>query len=404
MKPFLVMLLAGVLLAIQPAHGQGLLSIGQHSDYPESIPLTYNVSLGGGYDRIEYSSLSPDLANVDSFYINGGVGLVYGNNDRVTKWNVGADIGVIQYLDDAERNEDLFYNARLSFNITHEFSRRLSVSNNLYFTYEIEPDYGVGATSGRRAGQYVYGYNNTSVAYAWSERVATTTGYTVEGIRYTDDDAIGEFEDRTSHVFSQQISYAWSRTTKLVGEYRYRLTDYRNTPSVGDVANPDYTSHYILVGVDQAWSDRTSVSLRAGAELYQSDRADETSPYVEASINYAINRQTTARLYAQAGYDGSELGLYDSRYAYRAGIVASRQFSERLTGSAGLHYVHSEFNGNDLVESSTDDEINASIGLSYNFWNNLSFDATYSFTTISSDTEFRDYDRHRVNLGLNATF
>lgn len=399
MKPFSALLLAGVLLAAAPAHAQGLLAIGQQSDYPESVPLTYNVSVGGGYDRIDYG---PGITDVDAFFLTGGVGILYGQNDRVTKWNVGADLGVIHYLDDVERQEDLYYNARLSFNFAHEFSRRLSFNNNLYFTYEIEPDYGIGATSGRRAGQYVYGYNNSSVAYAWSERVATTTGYTIEGIRYTDDDAVGEFEDRTSHTFSQQISYAWSRTTKLVGEYRFRLTDYRSTPA--GTPNPDYTSHYILAGVDQAWSERTSVSFRAGAELYQSDRSDETSPYVEASISYALSRQTTARLYAQAGYDGSELGLYDSRYSYRAGVIADHQFSERLTGSMGLHYVHSEFNGNELVDSTTDDEVNASIGFTYNFWNNLSLDANYSFTTISSDTEFRDYDRHRVNLGLNATF
>lgn len=399
MKPFTALLLAGVLLAAAPAHGQGLLAIGQQSDYPENVPLTYNVSVGGGYDSINYG---PGVEDVDSLFINGGVGILYGQNDRITKWNVGADLGVIQYLDDTERSEDLYYNARLSFNIAHEFSRRLSASNNLYFTYEIEPDYGIGATSSRRSGQYVYGYNNTSVAYAWSERVATTTGYTVEGIRYTDDDTVGEFEDRTSHTFSQQVSYAWSRTTKIVGEYRFRLTDYRNTPA--GTINPDYTSHYLLAGVDQAWSERTTASVRAGAEMYQSDRSDETSPYIEASINYALTRQTTARFYGQAGYDGSELGLYDSRYSYRAGIIADHQFSDRLTGSAGLHYVHSEFNGNSDVPSTTDDEINASIGVSYNFWNNLSLDANYSFTTISSDTEFRDYDRHRVNLGLNATF
>lgn len=399
MKPFYALLLAGVLLAAVPAHGQGLLAIGRQSDYPENVPLTYTVGVGGGYDRIDYG---PGLEDVDSFFLTGGVGILYGQNDRVTKWNVGADLGVIHYIDDAQREEDLYYNARVSFNIAHEFSRRLSVSNNLYFTYEIEPDYGIGASSSRRSGQYVYGYDNLSVAYAWSERVSTTTGYTVDGIRYTDDDVLERYDDRMSHTFSQQVSYAWTRTTKLVGEYRFRLTDYRDAPP--GAVNPDYTSHYILAGVDQAWSERTSVSLRAGAEFYQSDRSDEASPYVEASISYALSRQTTARLYAQAGYDGSELGLYDSRYSYRAGLIADHRFTERLTGSAGIHYVHSEFNGNSAVPSTTDDEVNASIGVSYNFWNNLSLDANYSFTTISSDTEFRDYDRHRVNLGLNATF
>jgi hypothetical protein len=398
MKPFFAVLSAVVLLANQ-AHGQGLLSIGQRSDYHEPVPLTFSVTGGAGYDSINYG---PGIEDVDSAFLYGGVGVMYGNDNRVTQWNIGADFGVLHYLDDTGDDDDLDYNARVSFNIAHQFSRRLSVSDNLYFTYETEPDYGIGATSGRRAGQYVYGYNNVSVEYAWSERIATTTGYTVEGIRYTEDEAVGEFEDRTSHIFSQQVSYALSRTTSLVGEYRYRITDYRHSPD-GE-ANPDYTSHYILAGVDQAWSERTSVSFRAGAEIYQSDRSDETAPYVEASLTYAVSRQTTARFYAQAGFDASELGEFDSRYSYRAGVVADHQFTQRLAGSVGLHYIHSDFEGSGDVESTKDDEVNAGVGLSYNFWQNLSLDAHYSYTTISSDTDFRDYDRHRVSLGLNATF
>lgn len=399
MKPFSALLLSVVLLAAVPAHGQGLLAIGERSDYSESVPLTFNVMGGVGYDHIDYGS---GVEDVDSFFLMGGVGVLYGQDNRVTRWNIGADFGTIYYLDDEGRDDDFDYYGRLSFNIDHQFNRRLSVSDNFYLTYETEPDYSIGATSGRRAGQYLYLYNNVSVSYAWSERIATRTGYTVEGIRYTDDDVLGELEDRVSHIFSQEISYALSRTTKLVAEYRYRITDYRNTPENG--VNPDYTSHYILAGVDQAWSERTNASFRAGAEIYESDRTDETAPYVEGSITYAVSRLTTARFYGQAGYDASELGEYDSRYSYRAGIIADHQFNERLAGHAGLHYIHSEFEGNEVVESADEDEINATVGLSYNFWSNLSLDANYSFTTISSDSEFRDYDRHRISLGLNATF
>jgi hypothetical protein len=399
MKPFPLVIYAAVLMASAQAPGQGLMTIGQHSDFHEATPLTFNVFGGAGYDRIDAGGNTQD---VDSFFLYGGVGLLYGNDDRVTQWNVGADVGTVYYLDDTGRDDDTDYNARLSFNIAHAINRRLSVSDNLYFTYETEPDFGIGASTGRLAGQYVYGFNNFAVSYAWSERIATTTGYTVEGIRYTDDNAVGEFEDRMSHTFSQQISYALTRTTKLVGEYRYRITDYRHTPP-GEI-NPDYTSHYLLAGVDQAWSERTNFSLRAGAEIYESDRSDETAPYVEASLTYAISHATTARFYAMAGFDASELNSFDSRYSYRAGIVADHQFTARLAGNAGLHYIHSDFDGNATVDSGSQDEINTSVGLTYNFWNNLSLDANYSFTTISSDTEFSDYDRHRVSLGLNATF
>ncbi len=401
MKPYHYLLLAGVLLTSRSAHGQGLMSIGQHPDsaYSESVPLTFNVSAGGGYDRTEYGD--SELGSYDSYFVYGGVGVIYAAKDRVTPWDVSADIGVIQYLDDTERDEDLYYTARVAFNIKHDFSRRLSVMDSLYFTYDAEPDYGIGASSGRRSGQYVFGHNDLALGYAWSERIATTTSYTVEGIKYTDEDEFSRYDDRLMHTFSQDIKYALTRRTKLVAEYRYRMTRYDDYPE--DTVNPDYNSHFILAGVDQEWSERLTSSLRAGAEMYESDRKDETAPYVEASLNYALSRRTGVRGYVMSGFDAAELGDYDSRYSVRTGVTATHQLTDKMVLSGGLHYVHSEYEGG-FTGDASEDEIQAVLGMRYNFWNNLSLDAGYNFTTISSDTEFGDYDRHRVNLGLTATF
>lgn len=403
LKLFLTLSL--MLTAVGGLSAQGLLGLNQTVDYEEDIPFSVILSVRGGYDTIEYSGM--DGHNVDTGFIQGGVGLRYGSNDRVTPWNIGIDVGATQYMESVERDDDLFYNARLLFNISHSFSRRTTLANNFYVTYEIEPNYSAGVTAGRRAGQYVYGYNSTTLAYAWSQRVKTTTGYTVDGIKYVEDDEIGSYEDRFSHTFSQQISYALSRRTALIAEYRFRFTDYRDTPQFvagEEYINPDYTSHYILVGVDRAWSDRLTSSIRAGVELYESDRTSEASPYIEGSINYAVSRRTNVRWYLQAGHDGSELGFYNSRYSYRTGIIASHQITKRLNGYGGIHYVHSDFDAAGGGESINEDELNASLGLTYNFWQNLSLDANYSYTTVASDEAFRDYDRHRVSVGLNATF
>jgi len=384
---------------------KGLIALTQDIDYIEDIPFSVVLSVGGGYDRIDYSSLG--IEDAESTFTQGTIGLRYGTDGRVTKWNVGLDFGAIYYFDSVEREENLFYNARLSFNVSHEVSRRLTVSNNLYVTYEIEPDYGIGVTTGRRAGQYLYGYNNTSLAYAWSRRLTTTTNYTIDGIKYVDDDLVADLENRLTQTISQQVSYALSRRTALTAEYRFRYANYYNTPETlggNRYVNPDYTSHYVLLGIDQAWNSRLTASARAGAEFYSSDRTHQVSPYFEGSLNYALSRQAQLRWYAQVGYDGSELGLYDSRYAYRTGVILSRQFTKRFQGQLSAHYVHSEFEGNDVISSSSDDEINASVGFVYNFWRNLSFDAHYSYTAISSDEEFRDYDRHRVSVGMNAAF
>ncbi len=394
---------ATLLLVSVSAQGQGLLSIGQRTDYKENIPLAVNITAGGGYDHTTYGSSAINADNVDSGFIQGGVGLSHASSNHVTKTVLGADFSAIHYLDDSRNGAQTYYNARVSFDVEHAFSRRLAVKNNFYFAYEIEPDYSIGATSGRRAGQYMYGYDNFSVSYAWSERFASTTGYTVTGIHYKDDDQAA-MEDRWSQIVSEQISYKLNRNTSLAAEYRFEYTNYTKNNGSNGLGSPDFKAHYLLVGVDQAWSPKLSSSVRAGAEIYDSDRTSQTSPYLEASLNYGLSRTSSLRWYNQLGYDGSNIGDYNARYVFHTGIIASQKITEKLTGNAGIHYVHSNYKGNDVNPSTTDNEINASVGMNYRLWKNLSVDANYSYTTIASDISSREYDRHYTTLGVNASF
>lgn len=403
MKAVVIIIGATLLLVCASAHSQGLLSIGQRTDYKENIPLTVNVTAGGGYDHTTYGSTGSNTDNVDSGFIQAGVGLAHASSNHITKTVLGADFSTIHYLDDNRNGKDTYYNARVTFDLDHSFSRRLAVKNNFYFAYEIEPDYTIGATSGRRAGQYMYGYDNFSVSYAWSERFASTTGYTLTGIHYKEQDQ-ADLEDRWSQIVSEQITYKLNRKTTLAAEYRFEYTNYTKNNGINGLASPDFKAHYLLVGVDQAWSPKLSSSARVGAEIYESDRISQTSPYLEASLNYGLSRNSSLRWYNQLGYDGSDLGDYNARYSYRTGIVASQKITEKFSSNAGLHYVHSNYKGNDVTPSTSDNEINASVGMNYKLWKNLSVDANYSYTTIASDIASREYDRHYTTLGLNASF
>jgi hypothetical protein len=48
--------------------------------------------------------------------------------------------------------------------------------------------------------------------------------------------------------------------------------------------------------------------------------------------------------------------------------------------------------------------INANIGLSVQFTEKLTGTLSYNFTNSSSDIQFQDYNRSRINLGLTAEF
>jgi hypothetical protein len=364
-------------------------------DRKSEEPMTYSATLGGGYDRLNFSAA--DVGDIDSLFMQAGASATFSDNDRTTPWNLGLDLATLYYLDSPEGVDAENYTARAAFNISHEFSSRLRVNNNFFLTYEVEPNFGVGASTARRAGQYFYGFNNFSVAYAWSERFSTTSSYTVDGIKY-DDSAVGQFEDRLSHLFAQQFSYAVSKTLKAVGEYRFRTTRFQTA------SNANFMSHFLLVGVDKAWSERSSGSIRAGAEFYDSKRTSEVAPYFEAAVSHKASEKTTMQLFSSVGFDGSELNAFGSRYSYRTGVTASHQASERLRLTGGLNHVYSEFNGDEGARDINEHQVNATAGLGYRIWDNITLDANYTYTLLSSDDEFREYDRNRIFLGVNATF
>ena len=207
------LLVFGALLACVDAKSQGLLALQNQADFRESQPLTFTLGASGGYDRLKYKSDDAGLQGIDSFFIQGAVGALYGDADPQTPWSIGGDFGVLNYLDDTAGAKDTYYNARVVFNLVHEASKRLKLANNFYVTYEVEPDLATGASTALRNGQYFYGYENFAVSYAWSERLSSTTSYTLDGIRYEDGD-VGRLEDRLSHVIAQQFSYSLNRNTK----------------------------------------------------------------------------------------------------------------------------------------------------------------------------------------------
>ncbi len=392
-------LLAGftLLLGCTTAAAQGLLAVQRSADFSQPQPVTWSVGVNGGYDSLNYKASNEFFPDIESYFVQSGVGVTYTDVDRRTPWSFSLDGGILHYLDDAPRNDDTFYSARAAFNIAHEISQRLKISNNLYAAYEVEPNTAMGASTTLWNGQYFYGYENFNISYAWSRRITTTTSYTIDGINY-DDEFVSLSEDRLSHLIAQQLSYSLRPRTQLVGEYRYRIVNYQNRSDV------DYHSHYILAGIDHAWSQRLSTSLRGGVEMFNSDRSDQTAPYGEFALDYSVDRQTSVRWFSALGFDGTELQSYDSRYSFRTGINAWHQVDRRLGLNGGLSYVYSDFDGGDISPSVTENSILVSAGLSYLLWSNVSLNANYSYTILNSDDPNREFDRNRVALGMSASF
>ncbi|MFO1438190.1 MAG: TonB-dependent receptor [Verrucomicrobiaceae bacterium] len=392
--------LAALMLAPVVGHAQGLVAIQNYSaDFRTEQPLTFSLFSNGGYDQLDYKNGIPGTGgSIDSWFVTGGGSIMYTRPDQTTPFSFSLDSSVVHYVDGVPSFRDTFYNNRASVNFEHRFSERLKISNNFYATYGVEPNnaFGYGASTTLWNGQYLYGFNNFNINYAWSPRFSTTTSYTIDGIAYQDD-FVATQEDRYTHLFAQQFSYALNRQTSVNAEYRYRMTTFDKTPG------KNYASHFALAGVDHAWSERFSGSARAGAEFYESDTTRKTSPYAEAALNYAVARQTMVRWFAALGFNGAELAAFNSRYGVNTGLQMNHNITKRLSVNAGATYAFSKFD-NLAAPDVTEHSLFLSTGLGYNILENLRLDAQYSFSTLQSTTALREFDRHRVSLGATASF
>jgi predicted porin len=216
-----------------------------------------------------------------------------------------------------------------------------------------------------------------------------------------------------------QFRYQLAPQTVLTFDYRYSETN------ANDIAS-DSTNHYILIGAEHRFSPNTIAIGRVGAQLREVDGPggdDATEPYAELMFNTRVNEQFMIRSFLRYGmedYDtvvvangilGPALTEFDTRSTLRIGVSGEYEISQMLSVFGGLDYIMSDFDDGRLAGtpavyggSPTEDLINAYVGLSFKFTQNLFGDISYNFTDSSSDLPARDYDRNRVNVGFRAEF
>jgi hypothetical protein len=376
------------------ASAQGLLNIGRLDDFDRSVPLAFTVGLSAGYDSNPNSSSFNEQA---SSFIGANIGLDYNTGDRRTAYNYGLVYSPLYYFDAPYGQDDYLHNVRGSFNWRHRVNPRLTLSNSAYLAYEVEPNFGIGASVARRNANYLYGYESFAATYAWTRRLSTVTSYTLYGVEYDSDDLQGE--NMFSHTFANEFRYAWSRVDTLALTYRLQIGEYDN--GLGD-----FTSHFLLAGLDHKFGPRTLGSFRAGAEIRDRDNfGTDTLPYFEGAFTYSVSRKTDLRWYTRIGMENTDVGAFGDRYSYRTGLTANHRFTTRLAGNAGLHYIHDEFDRAPENQQAFDEDVFAlSLGVDYALYRNVTANAGYSFTMSESGSEFRDFDRHLFSVGLGARF
>ncbi len=374
------------------ASAQGLLSIAPETTTPFSLPVSFSVSADAGYDTNINNS---GFDEVDSFYISGGAGVDWAYATDRTVATVGVSGSVFHYFDQVPEIDDTLYNVRAGISLAHALTDRLSLNNKFYFGYEFEPNYVFGVSLNRRNDQYYFAYNTLTLDYLWTERLSTSTGYTIQGIFY-DNDGISQAEDRIRHQFNQLVRYALNENTGLRAEYRYAMVDYDNS-------SLDSTSHYALVGIDHAFSENTNAVVMAGAQFFDFDaRGSRTKPFVEAGLNHQVDEALSLRWANRLSFEDSQVQSSGDNYSYRTSLDARYQYTEKLATYAGLVYIHQDLTRGPA--SGTENIFQGTIGTSYALTEALALRASYTYNLNDSFREANDFDRHRVNVGVTASF
>lgn len=353
-------------------------------------PFRAAVTLREGYDDNVFTTESNEQ---DSWFTKLYAEVSADFSRPRTQFTIGVAGGVTYYSDLDGDNWD--YNASFTLSLVHRASSRLTLSARIYLTYQEEPDFSLLIGSERRGGQYFFGNSQFSVSYQWSPKFSTVSSYSLVGVFY-DDDFASQTSDRLEHYFSQEFRFLIQPTTTLVAEYRFGYFDYiDNDPQDG-------TAHYFLLGLDQTFSPRLSLSVRGGVEVRETDAGGKaTAPYGEGTLSYRYGRYSTVSWVNRYGFEQNSLGGGDERKTFRSGLTVRHGFTRKLSLLLAGFYHHNDYNGNlDFSE----DLFDTSVGLNFAINRNFAVEAGYSYTALSSDVTFREYDRSRYHIGGTFSF
>ena len=99
--------------------------------------------------------------------------------------------------------------------------------------------------------------------------------------------------------------------------------------------------------------------------------------------------------------------MFEQSQTLRVGARFNYSLNPRVSLFGGVSYIFTDYE--DIVTPVGGDEgnesiLNLSVGGSYRLTDNLYLTGSYNFTTAFSDFDGREYDRNRVQVGIQATF
>jgi len=326
------------------------------------------------------------------------------------------------------RNYDQSHQVNLR--LDHAFSERYKVEISDSFVVAQEPqildDVAGGITVPfRTEGDNIRNKGEIDFTIQMTRLLGLVLGYANTYYNY-EQDGIGSRSallDRMEHLGSIDLRWqALPQTIAILG-YQFGVTHYTGDDPI--LINPitlvpvdpddrDNRSHFFYVGVDQNFSPQLNASIRAGVQhvdYEDSDLGNETDPFLDASLTYTYNPGSYLLVGARYAHHATDVAMLNATGdeitsdAQSATLYVSlaHKITSKLTGSLIGQYQHSSFNGG-AANSDSEQLYVAGANLTYKFNQHWSAETGYNFDKLDSEVRGRDYDRHRVYIGVRATY
>jgi hypothetical protein len=330
----------------------------------------------------------------------------------------------------------------LDLNLNHHYSERSELRLGEVFVSATQPEVSSGnnaQTTFQRGDRGNYSHIRNYFNADYNVRMSPIFGLAV-GLRNSTYDyqqsgtrSLSALLDRTENELRLEGQLYPSKRTRLFTGYEFGATTFTGAGILGfdsiTVTNGvgtnsttvtllkpvrssvrDTVSHYFYVGGERIFSPRLTGEIRVGTRYtdYYNQGLSEMSPYMDlgatsyflpgssVTLGAKVDRNTTDNGLGQKGLTRDQLSatlFSDLRH----------RFSRRATGTFGLRFQHSIFNGGDF-DGMADDYMSFGPGFEYLIGQNLYGVLSFSREQLFSSVPNRGFDKNRVTLSLRAVF
>ncbi len=356
---------------------------------------TITASLRGEYDDNIYTS---HHNKVGSFVTEFSPSFLVNFSSENSTFSGRYTFGLDYYANRSGQPIDQSHELLLRY--THQFNDRFFLDVRDQFGYYTNPDLLNGVGTPFRNGGYFINTATADLEAQWAPKFSTSTNYANVAILY-EDSQIGGNQNYDENTLTHDFRFALLPKFNFTAGGIFDDTEYFQS----DRSFTNYTGD---VGVDWQALPNLSASARVGGTVTTSNtQSSFASPYASATVDWRLGKRsdfTFSYLHNVVPTD-----VFDSiaQEADRFTVRLNYDITARLTAHLAATYTHSDYTSEVLqngIPSFTEEDIGVDTGLVYRLTDNVSFEAGYLLSDISSQEDYRDYTRNQVYLGVRGTY